>query len=354
MSEIENTVVPDLGDNPEQEQVQREQQQVEEVELSEADAKQLEEILDKDEEQLSDAEKEFLKKNEQFIEDDTLQKEIEEGIGIQFEGDFFSGEPTAENIINAFGEYREEIENQQFEKAFETIYNLDPRYYQMLRMANDQRLPFEEVMKSFVSNGSDLTQLSAGEDLKAEQVIREELAESGIPDVAINNTINQYKEDGSLISEANNIIQSILQEEQQNTYQMQQMELQREAQLEEMEDLVYDSIEDQIFRKGKVANFTIPVNERNTFFRYLDNSLDITPEGQVISYNFASVNDLENIIANAWFAFKGGDLNSFVEADAKTKNARKIKRRIKQTSSMPNGTGVGSGGSTVQLNEIFR
>ena len=109
----------------------------------------------------------------------------------------------------------------------------------------------------------------------------------------------------------------------------------------EEEDRIVDSMSNTIgsvVGDGKVGNFVIPEKDKAKFAQFVQDNMAFDGKKFYI-YKEVDTDKIDKVIQEQFFSYKGGDLDSLIEARAKTEGAKRLKRatkgKIKSSESRP-------------------
>jgi len=203
----------------------------------------------------------------------------------------------------------------------------------------------------YIINGGDKTkyfQAIANEEIEdiiyeyqAKDQLKQHYKEKGLTDKHIEKLINLAEEDGSLIEEANNILKSKKEEVKNNRQKLiqeqEQIQKEFENKVNEMSNYVVSKISE-----GKTRTFIIPETERTDFANYLLPNIQAFKDGSFYLVKQVKQDNLEDILQEAYFTYKKGDLSKIIKQAVNTNKVQELKFNIqnnKQQSKKASNTG---------------
>ena len=81
--------------------------------------------------------------------------------------------------------------------------------------------------------------------------------------------------------------------------------------------------------KGEVGNFNLATADKEKFFEFFAQQVTRNPEGGYMLSTSITNDNFQNLLEQAYFAFKGGKLDKLVQRRKETGKTRKLKRNLK-------------------------
>jgi hypothetical protein len=270
------------------------------------------------------------------VEEGSIWEDVEALTGEKLEVDFGSIDPDTPEGVSR---YIQAVKNAHEQSILERLSKEAPLAYRALELERDGK----NVKEYFVGSDNDTTDYTnlsiAEEDVKIQkQVIRKALEERGLDEEDVDAMIDVYEDKGILYNKAKTSQTELVKaEEQRRSDYESSIQEQREA-----EDRLVESMSTTIgsvVGDGKVGNFVIPEKDKAKFAQFVQDSMAFDGKKFYI-YKEVDTDKLDQVIQEQFFSFKGGNLDSLIEARAKTEGAKRIKRaskgKLKSSESRPN------------------
>ena len=279
---------------------------------------------EQEEEELTDEEKEALAKKEKEAGEGSFWEDVDKITGNAYEVDYGDTEPDSPEGAAI----REEVVSK---KAIEDN----------LAYLEEQ---FPEGFKALmhVSNGGKLKDLFNAETVDYKSLVIEDTnieaqkafmkdyyKEKGFSDAkALRNVEDDEDSEEGLLDN----FKAALKEKQdaQDSATKNTFEKQEEAKKDQdAQDKKFGETVSSIINTGKIGNFQIAKKDAEGFYNHVLKHIERKNDGYALSVPLTNSNFQEQL-QQLFFGFKKGDLSKFVAADAKTQNAKRLKRSMKK------------------------
>lgn len=338
--EAEKTEFETLLDKKPEERTNEEKQRFEELsekfEVQETDeegnpidkekAKEIEDkvnaILKKPEAERTEEEKKFLDDNTEEEETDIYSK-VEELNGYKVEVDYGDVDPKSPEGVALREQKLIEMAENAYEQDLQRQYPRAHSFLQHLLSGGKEEDFFKPENSDYLS-----IKLDKKDDATSENVLRQALALKGNTPAQIDVLVQAAKDTGSLYDDSKIELEA-LQQKQRAKEEDRTQALEKAEQLKQSTISNFVSkVETQVTKEGKIGNIVIPKEDRGKFADYLLAHSRYVGDGKIVIAKAVSEEDFDNEARAAYFAYKKGDVQSWVERTAQTQNARRIKNRV--------------------------
>ena len=103
-------------------------------------------------------------------------------------------------------------------------------------------------------------------------------------------------------------------------------EQRKAAEMQKKQDMQMVQTVESIISSGKLNKFTVPVKEREDFYKYALTHIQRNPQGGYMIVQPVDPKELEMQLQEMYFAYKKGDLGAIIQREVKSESARRLKR----------------------------
>lgn len=221
---------------------------------------------------------------------------------------------------------------EQFEAHLEATY---PKAYAFL-LHQVSGKPEEE----FFGQAADLDVLPTAEQVEAsvevqKQIVIKDLLDKGNSEKHANLIIKQAIEDSELEEMAKD---SLKNQSERQAAKLEAIKAENDKITNEKTQAITEmaTFVDGVVNSGKIGNITIPEKERAEFAKVFKESVRYYNGTFQLVTNLSNDN-LQEMFAKEYFAYKKGNLGTIVQAAAKTENVKRLKRTIPKTTTPQGG-----------------
>ena len=301
-----------------------------EAEELDADAEELEESDDVEEEEEEEDEEYDEEEDEDYDEEDdeeddrepvanTVVSEILDQLGYETDEDY---DDTTEGLLAMTHDVGRQIAEDQLDNLFENFPLVKDHLEYVLNGGDSQ-----DFMQAYDPN-LDYSKFELAEDDVRSQkaILSDYFATKGHEQEFINELLEDYQDNGKLLDKAK-AAQGALSKMQENSRAqlVQQRKAERQQQQEQQEEF-WNSVYETIEETDEFAGITVPKREKNKFFEYL--SRPVSQDGRTQRDLDHAEAEIETKLAIDYLMYKGFDLSKLVEKKARTSNAKSLRDRI--------------------------
>ena len=116
-------------------------------------------------------------------------------------------------------------------------------------------------------------------------------------------------------------------------------EQERSNKASRQEDMQMIGTVEKVVQTGKLNNFTVPVKEKEQFYQFALSHMQRNPNGGYMFVQPVEPSGLEQQLQEMYFTYKKGDLSKIVQREARTENAKRLKRNVGKGSKKKIGAG---------------
>jgi len=330
-------------DSESEEESEEEEEEKPKKKSKKAAPKEKEEELEEEAEEVEEEEQE-----EEEIDPETATKffeEVEKITGQQLNVDYKDVDPLSpQGVAMREAALKEAV----VDNFLEELSNKFPQVYRALEHANNGGNPADLFTQTTARDYSKV-ELKEGDDTLAKEILREYYKSRGVKsDEKINKLIEADEDStGGLIAEAKNALSELTEEQEEEKAEILENQ-RRKAEEEKKRDNILVTAIDEVLETRKLGSFKIVDRAEAKAFREFVHS-NLRRAGD--KYQLATTIDpsnLESILQYQFFQFKKGDLTKIVQQTAASKNAEKLRLKIKGEQGKTKKT-TGGGDNTSKL-----
>lgn len=268
---------------------------------------------------------------EEFNEAEIFYKELSNITGDDIEQiDFGNTDPLSPQGVAKLIEYKTSKVQQEIE---EYLAQVAPLEYQALLLRIEGKDPSELYNKVGFKDYNNL--VIEEDDVKTQkEIIYEDLKQQGVTEDRITKMIKMIENEGELFEEASKSKNNLASLQKQNfEYETENIKKQKQLEREYIEN--FNNLVNETIGKGEIGNFIIPEKDKNNFYEFVRKNV-IFNNGEFYVSNRIAKENYEEVMKSFYFQYKGGDLKSLIEKEAKKQNVSRL-RSIASASKNING-----------------
>lgn len=172
---------------------------------------------------------------------------------------------------------------------------------------------------------------------QARLVIQEDLKTRGVEERMIPILLKDYEDNALLVAKANEIQDERNKESEQS--RLAQIKAQEDAQIraKQAQQSLVNDIKRKVIDEGVVKDWSVSFKDRQDFLTDFVGRLDMIENGKFVYELEFNPNEFEDVMQVAFFNFKGGKLEEFVNRAATTVATKNIKRVVRKSKNNQNG-----------------
>lgn len=284
---------------------------------------------EKDPQSLTDDEIKILKDSGVIIENDDENQEdyseffsaVESITGEELSVDFGDTPPTTpEGMVKYLTKFRE----QGIEEYEAALKEKAPRAYQAMLIEVGGGNPSEY----FLPEDQDTTDYKSYElkddDIDSQKLlIRRAYSYQGLDDETITRLVEISEDKDSLKSDSEKALNYLKStQEERETKAQESVKLKKERDMNTMSSFVTEL--DSIISEGSLSSFKIPNADKTEFAKYVKQNITYN-DGKFYSTEEVKSDNLNNVLSNLFFKFKGGDLDKLIKNKAKSERVKELR-----------------------------
>ncbi len=266
---------------------------------------------------------------EEFNEAEVFYKELTDITGDDItEIEFGNIDPLSPQGVAKLIEYKSTKIRSELE---EYLASVAPLEYEAMLMRIEGKDPSELYDKTgFIEY--DKIEIAEDDIDIQKQLIFDNLSSKGLNEIQINRLIKGIENEGELFDEANKakeeLHQNQLTELEKTANENKIAKQQQQEKINNFSTLVNDTI-----GKGEVGNFVIPEKDKSDFYEFVRTNV-IYNNGEFYVSNKIDQDNYDKIMKTLYFQYKGGDIKSLVEKEAKKQNVTRLRTVANATKSI--------------------
>lgn len=263
---------------------------------------------------------------------DNVINNLNEKLGVEID------EETRKNLSNddkGIEEVTKESARQMMKRGLDNYFQQDPMLQKYKEYVIDNGGSPDDFRQNFMQEQSwQEVEFDSANEQQQENIVREKLLREGHDEETVKRMVDSYKDSGILDTQAKTDLATIQSFEKKDEEAKIEQQKEQQRLREEEEQRVQQEIQSTIYEKGEVNGFPIPENERDSFYKYLQEPAD-EQTGKTQYQLDLEQKSLEEQLSIPYMMYKGFNVNNEVDQKAKTKKAKNTENDLNKARQKP-------------------